>query len=69
VTPSASVRSISTRTSAGSTALNSECRDTERRLDVLSRVQREVEPVGVADDDGTVWILLGGSRVKTEVSE
>jgi DUF971 family protein len=39
-----------------------------RRLDVLSRAQRKVEPVGVADDDRAVRVLLGASRVKTEVS-
>jgi hypothetical protein len=38
------------------------------RLDVLSRMQRKVEPICVADDDRAVWVLLGGSRVKTEVS-
>jgi hypothetical protein len=35
-----------------------------RRLDVLSRLQRKVEPVCVADDDRTVWVLLGGSKSK-----
>src|SRR5580698_1628303 len=39
-----------------------------RWRDVPGRVQRKVEPVCVADDDRTVWVLLGGSRVETEVS-
>jgi hypothetical protein len=35
-----------------------------RRLDVPDRVERKVEPVCVADDDGTVWVLLGGGGSK-----
>jgi hypothetical protein len=39
-----------------------------RRLDVGNRMQGKVEPVCVADNDGAVPVLLGGGRVKAEVS-
>ena len=38
-----------------------------QRFEVRDRVQREVEPLRVADDDGAVGILLGGGRVEAEV--
>jgi hypothetical protein len=37
-----------------------------RRLDVLNRVQREVEPVCIADNDGAVGVLLRGGRVEAK---
>ena len=39
-----------------------------RRLDVSHRVQSQVEPACVADDDSAVLILLGGGRVEAELS-
>jgi hypothetical protein len=38
-----------------------------RRLDVPKRVQSQVEPVCVADDDSAVLILLGGGRGEAEI--
>jgi hypothetical protein len=38
-----------------------------QRLDICYRMQREAEPVGVADNDRAVRILLSGSRVEAEV--
>src|SRR5262249_21270579 len=38
-----------------------------RRLDVSHRVQGQVEPVCIADDDSAVLILLGGGRVEAEI--
>lgn len=35
---------------------------------MLNRVQSEVEPVCIADDDGAGGVLLGSSRVEAEVS-
>jgi hypothetical protein len=37
-----------------------------RRLDVPDRVQSQVEPVCIADDDSAVLILPGGGRVEAE---
>jgi len=38
-----------------------------RRADVLSRVQREVKVVRVADVDSAIGVPLGGGRVEAEV--
>jgi hypothetical protein len=66
VTPSASKRSISARTSAGSAALKP-VQERWRWLDLPDRVQSQVEPVSVADDDSAVLIFLSSGRVKAEI--
>ena len=39
------------------------------RLDVLGRVQREVEPIRVADDNRAILVLLCRGRVEAEKAE
>lgn len=67
VTPSASSRASSAHV-GGFGGPEADVQEGRRRLDVLGRVQRQVEPVRVADDDGPVLVLLRGGRVEAEVS-